>query len=167
MSIHQREILILGVGNTILSDDGVGIYVAREIAKRFHDPDILVEESSVGGLELLDMMQGFNKTVIIDAVITGKREIGTLVRMSPEDLKGGSAMVRHHIGLFEALELGIKLNMDLPEKISVYGIEVKDTMTFGESCTPEVAACIQEIAKEIVRNEFSIELSEEERPGIS
>lgn len=149
------KILILGLGNTILTDDGVGIYVAREIGKRINDPNVSVHEASLGGLELLDPMIGFDKVILIDAYKTENGEIGTITRINSEDLKGGSAMTRHQVPFHEALELGRKLNMDLPEEIMIYGIKVKDTMTFGESCTPEVTACIPKIVKTILDAEFS------------
>lgn len=150
----NEKILILGLGNTILTDDGVGIYVSREIKKKIKNKSVTVQEASVGGLELLDTIQGFNRLILIDAVVTGKHAVGSLIKMMLEDLKGGSAMTRHHVGLTEALELGKRLNMDLPETISIYGIEVKETRTFGESCSPELALQIPHIAEKIIRQEL-------------
>ena len=149
------KILILGLGNTILTDDGVGIYVAREIGKRIEDPNVSIHEASLGGLELLDPMIGFDKVILIDAYKTENGEIGTITRMNAENLKGGSAMTRHQVPFHEALELAHKLKMNIPKEIIIYGIKVKDTITFGESCTPEVAACIPEIVKTILDAEFS------------
>ena len=145
---------MLGLGNTILSDDGVGIYVAREIGRRWPILDVRVEEASVGGLELLDRMAGFDRVILIDAVQTGRVKVGSLVTMRVEDLVGGSAMARHQVPFHEALMLGRKLGMDLPDEIKIYGVEVKDILTFAESCTPEVAAVVPAIAEAIVRKEF-------------
>ncbi len=145
--------LILGLGNTILSDDGVGIYIAREIGKRIQNPLVLIKEASIGGLELLDFMKGFNRVILIDGVVTGKHRPGTLLKLKPEDLEGGSSMSRHQVAFPEALMLGKNLNMDLPNEIVIYGVEVKDAWTFGESCTPEVSAKIPMIVTEIIRNE--------------
>ena len=140
----------MGMGNTILSDDGIGIYVAREVDKLLSDYDVTLKEASLGGLELLELIKGFDHLILIDAVFTGKNEVGTLIRYRVEDLKGGSAMARHQVSFSEALELGRKINMDLPEKIDIFGIEVVDVFTFGESCTPEVEAKIPQIAQDIV-----------------
>jgi hydrogenase maturation protease len=150
----QGRILILGLGNTILSDDGVGIHVAREIGKQLQDSNVIVKEASVGGLELLDLLVGFRKVVLIDAVITGQLHVGAVMKMSPEDLQGGSALTRHHVGLNEVLGLAKKLGMDIPDEIVIYGIEVKDTLTFSKSCTPEVSANIARVAEEIIDREF-------------
>jgi len=147
--------LILGLGNTILTDDGVGIYIAREIAKRIDDPNVSIHEASLGGLELLDPMLGFDRAILIDAYATENGELGSVIRMNAEDLKGGSAMARHQVPFHEALELGHRLRMDLPQEIIIYGIKVKDTMTFGESCTPEVQSQIPNIVQTIINKEFS------------
>ncbi len=144
----------MGLGNTILTDDGVGIYVAREIGNRIKDTAIQIQEAAIGGLELLNCIAGFSKVILIDAVMTGQHEIGTLLKMKPEDFEGGSATARHQIGLHEALQLGRKLKMDLPETIIIYGIEVKDILTFSETCTPEVNASIPEAVSKIIENEF-------------
>jgi len=140
------------LGNTILTDDGVGIYVAREIQKRIQNPDITIAEASLGGLELLDLMVGYDRVILIDALSFGNKPAGTLVKVGIDDLKGGSAMSRHQVPLHEALELGRRLNMDLPDEIIIYGIQVLDTMTFGEKCTPEVDTAISGIASEIIGN---------------
>ena len=151
---QKKDILILGLGNTILTDDGVGIYVVREIADKISDTTVDVQEASVGGLELLNLITGFRKVVLIDAVMTGQHAVGTLLKMKPEDFEGGSATARHQIGLHEALMLGRKLRMDIPETITIYGIEVKDILTFGETCTPEVRASIPGTVSKIIENEI-------------
>ena len=147
--------LVLGLGNDILSDDGVGIHVAREIKKRITNKNLIIQEMRLGGLELLDPMIGFDRVILIDAMVTGEGDIGTLVRLESEALKGGSAMARHQVPFYEALQLGRKLNMNLPNEIIIYGIKVKDTNTFGESCTPEVEKCIPKIVDQIINNEFN------------
>jgi len=146
----SAQILVVGLGNTLLCDDGAGIYVAREIAKKNNNPNVDVTEASVGGLEMLEILRGYQKAIIIDAIVAGKQKIGTLHEINLEDLKGGSAMARHQVGLYEAITLGRQLEMQLPEEILIYGVEVQDTMTMQESCTPEVAECIPGIADKIL-----------------
>jgi hydrogenase maturation protease len=154
-SESRRKNLIIGLGNTILSDDGVGIYVARELAKRIPSDAVTVKEASVGGLELLDLIKGYERILLIDAVMTGQADVGSLIHLKLEDLAGGSAMTRHQVSFSEALELGKRLNMNLPEEIVIFGIEVEDIFTFGESCTPKVQSKIEDIVEEIVQLEFS------------
>ena len=152
---RKGRTLVLGLGNTILSDDGVGIYVARELGKRIQNENVDIVEASLGGLELLDPMVGYARVILIDAMPLGDKGVGTLVVCHPEDLGGGSAMARHQVPFHEALTLGRRLGMDLPEEITIYGIQVKDTMTFAESCTEEVNACIPRIVDAIFQDAFS------------
>ena len=135
-----------------MKDDGIGLYVVRELEKHLQEPNVVVKEASLGGLELLDLMKGYDHLILIDAMQTGEHEIGTLVKLKAEDMKGGSALSRHQVSFSDAMELGRRLNMDLPTKIDIYGIEVVDILTFGESCTPEVGARIPAIVEEIIQD---------------
>ena len=153
MAVNSK-ILVLGLGNTILTDDGVGIYVARHIRKKLNVSNVDVKEASVGGLELLDLIQGYDKAVLIDAMVTRKHSVGTLFQIKPDELKGGSAMDRHHISLPEALGLGDSLKMNLPRDLVIYGIEVDNTYTFGEKCTSPVEKAIPGIASHIISEQL-------------
>lgn len=146
------KILVLGLGNTVLSDDGVGIYAMREIEKLVSMKSVDFDEASLGGLELLDRIRGYDRVFIIDAVQTGKVDVGEVVKLKIDDLKGGSAMARHQVPFHEALMLGQRLGMDLPEEIVIYGIEVKEILTFSESCTREVESCIPRIVRTIIED---------------
>jgi hydrogenase maturation protease len=135
--------LILGLGNPILSDDGVGTAVAHELESRIDPRAATVIEASLGGLNLLDLLVGYERVIIVDAIKTGGGRPGQVYRLDPAALPGtrhtGSA---HDINLVTALELGKKLNLEMPSKIDVFAIEVAETESFGDICTPAVAAAI-------------------------
>ncbi len=146
---RKGKTLIIGLGNTILSDDGVGIYIARELGKKIDNPYIIIEEASIGGLELLDIMTDYKKVIIIDSIILKNKPIGTLVELSLKDIKGGSSWTRHQVSLNEAIELAKKINMNITSDIVIYGVVVKDISTFKEECTPEVKASLPLIVESI------------------
>jgi hydrogenase maturation protease len=141
--------LVLGLGNPILSDDGVGIHVVRAVAARWqHVPGrngVHFSEASVGGLRLLDYLMGYERVVLVDAVFTGSGQPGQIHRLRPgdllESLHSGST---HDLSLSGALALGRGLGLSLPsdEDIAIFAVEVEDVWTFGESCTPAVARAI-------------------------
>jgi hydrogenase maturation protease len=109
--------LVLGIGNPILSDDGVGIRVAREVGKNLKDPHITVSETSTAGLSLLDSMVGYDKVIIIDAIQTKEGEAGRIYRMKPEDFSSAKRLSSpHQINLVTALELGKMLNLAMPRE---------------------------------------------------
>jgi len=143
--------LVLGMGNTILSDDGVGIKVAHEVANRLNSPQVTVLETSAVGLSLLDSIVGYDKVIIIDAIQTEKGEAGQIYRMSTADFSLTKHFSSpHQINLATALELGKMLNLAMPEEITVFAVEAKDITSFGEECTPEVEKAIPEVVKMVL-----------------
>jgi len=137
--------LVLGMGNTILRDDGIGIYVVREAAKRFRQENVGFSEASLGGLRILDVIAGYQRVVMVDAIQTRNGQPGEIHHLSPQDLKlslhAGSS---HDISLPGALALGRALGLTLPddENFVIIAIEVEDPFTFGEGCTPAVEKAV-------------------------
>jgi hydrogenase maturation protease len=145
--------LVLGIGNPISSDDGVGIRVAHEVAENLNDPQIAVSETSAAGLSLLDSMLGYDKVIIIDAIQTEEGKAGQIYRMQPEDFSSAKRVSSpHQINLVTALELGKMLNLAMPREVTVFAVEAKDIATFSEKCTPEVEKAIPEAVKMVLDN---------------
>ncbi len=147
--------LILGLGNPILSDDSIGIRVAQAVGQDYCGEAVTVIEASQAGLNLLDLIAGYDKLILIDAIQTASGDVGEVYRLEASDLAStlhtGSP---HDINLATALELGKRLGMDLPREIVVFAIEVKDVTTFSEECTLEVRRAIA-VAKDMVIRELS------------
>jgi hydrogenase maturation protease len=137
--------LVLGMGNTILCDDGIGIYVVREVAEHFRREDVHFDEASVGGLRILDVVGGYDRVVMVDAIQTRDGKPGEIHRLSPQDLKlslhAGSS---HDLSLPGALALGRGMGLRLPdeEDFVILAIEAEDVLTFAERCTPAVHKAI-------------------------
>jgi len=145
--------LVLGIGNPILSDDGVGIKIAHEVGKNINDPQIAVSEASAAGLSLLDSIIGYDRVIIIDAIQTKEGKAGQIYRMKPEDFSSAKRMSSpHQVNLVTALELGKMLNLAMPRKITVFAVEAKDVATFSERCTPDVEKVIPEVVKMVLEN---------------
>jgi hydrogenase maturation protease len=138
--------LVLGLGNPILSDDGVGIRVAREVADQVKSPQVTVSETNVAGLGLLDSIVGYDKVIIIDAIQTEKGQAGQIYRMGSEDFSLTKHFSSpHQVNLATALELGKMLGLAMPREIAIFAVEAKDVSTFSEGCTPEVEQVIPEV----------------------
>jgi hydrogenase maturation protease len=143
MGNTNTKTLILGLGNPILSDDGVGPAIARELLKRIDPKVATVTEASLGGLNLLDLLVGYDRVIIIDAIKTEGGRAGQIYRLDPAGLTTTRyAASPHDVNLVTALELGKKLGFSMPQKIEIFAIEVSDTENFSEECTPAVAAAI-------------------------
>lgn len=136
--------LVIGLGSPLLSDDSVGLKVAQELRRQI-DPGsgIVVEEDVRGGLNLMDLLAGYDRAIIIDAIVTGAQP-GTIHQLTPNDIPTQKSASAHDVNLPTALELGHHLGIHLPKtnNILLVGIEADDILTFSEECTPAVAAAI-------------------------
>ncbi len=157
--------LIIGLGNPILGDDGVGWKVAQEVERRLPpSPNgrgdggegIVVECLSLAGISLMEHMIGYQRVILIDSLNTGKYAQGEVVTFSLdslEDLTHGHSASAHDLSLKGALKLGRSMGADLPrdEDVQVVAIEAAHVYDFTEELTPEVAAAVPK-AVEIVMN---------------
>ena len=146
--------LILGLGNPILRDDGVGIKVAKEIGRRLISSSIEVKEASIAGLDLLELIQGYTKVVLIDSIQVKGRMPGEILPLDLNDLRPTIRLSSpHDVNFATALELGKKLGLNLPQEIRIYAIQVEDISTFDENCSPSVEKAISGIAEKIIKGE--------------
>ena len=153
-SIGNREgkkTLVVGVGNPILSDDGVGIHIARAL-KGMEIRGVDVEELPASGLELLDMVLDYDRVIIVDAIVTGRGAPGELHMMEEDDFEntvhGASP---HGINIATALALGRQLAGErMPSDIRFFAIEAADLVNVSEKLTPAVAAAMPSIIERIL-----------------
>ena len=152
MNRKKMGTLILGLGNPILTDDGVGINIARKIKEE--NPELEVVETNEGGIALLDHVIGCDKLIIIDAIKTGKGKPGELYKLAREDLKPAMhCSSSHGVDITAALKIGEALGYTMPQSVSIYAVEIRDNTTFREQCTKEVEERIPFIANQIVEEE--------------
>jgi len=129
---------VIGLGNTILSDDGVGVYAAREVRRRLAEMGRAetadVVETEVGGFALMELMTDWDRVILVDAIQFDNVSPGTLVQIDPQDLRT-SLRIRsvHDVDLPTVLSLGRCLGLKMPEEILVYGIQAQDARTLGEN----------------------------------
>jgi hydrogenase maturation protease len=142
-------VLVLGLGNDILSDDAVGLHVAATVRAHLADePDIEVRATTEMGLALLDEIAGRECVVLVDAVQTGQRPPGYVHELGPEDLSKVLTTSPHFLGVGETLALGRLLGLPMPAQVRIFAIEVADPFTLGLSMTPAV---IQAVAATVER----------------
>jgi len=144
--------LILGLGNPILTDDGVGVLVAEEVRSKLpEDTPIDITEVSVGGLTLMETMIGYDRVILIDALQRSNGSPGLVHRMTLDDLKSISptqhSVSPHDASLVTALETGQRIGLPLPEEITIFAIEVENVSDFSDRPTPSVAAAIPQVTE--------------------
>jgi hydrogenase maturation protease len=147
--------LVLGLGNPILTDDGVGVKVAEAVRAAL-PPDSCVDvtEVSVGGLRLMEAMLGYDRVILIDAFQHDDVQPGTIRRMALEELQAVSPTQHsaspHDTNLVTALELGQRIGLHLPEEITIYAIGVENVTYFSEEPTPAVAQAIPDVTAAVL-----------------
>ncbi len=138
--------VVLGLGNELRADDGVGLYVARAVRKLVDSPVVAVAESSASGLDLLDHLCGSDRAIVVDAVQTGQGKPGDIRRLAAP-MSGRHLTNPHSTDLATALEIGKQLGLSLPSDILFFGIEIADCESFAEQCTPAVAGAVDRCAR--------------------
>jgi hydrogenase maturation protease len=131
----NNRTLVMGVGNPILRDDGVGIHAVRELKKTLTGVDFM--EESLSGLELIEQFRGYERVVIIDAVKTQGGVPGEMYHLTPDDMPTLHGLSPHDADFRTAIEYGKKF-MGVMPVIEIYGIEVENVTEYGETLTAEV-----------------------------
>lgn len=132
-----RPILALGLGNDILSDDAIGLLVARQLRRDLGEhPTIEVRETTEMGLALLDFLTGREAVLLVDAIQTGAVPPGSLLELDPAGWEGHSGRNPHFLGVGETLALGRQLGLSMPRQIQILAVEVADPFTLGTTLTP-------------------------------
>lgn len=131
---------IIGLGNSILTDDGVGIYAVREVSRRLAEAGIVdaidIVESEVAGFALMELMTGWKRVILVDSIQFDDVAPGTVIKIQPDDLRT-SLRIRsvHEIDLPTLVAFGRKLGIPMPETITIIGIQAEDALTLGETLT--------------------------------
>ena len=144
--------LVLGIGNPIVTDDAVGLKVAQMIKRA--NPELEVVEACSGAMGLFDYITDCDRLIIVDSVKTDGGNPGALYKIDMEDLKPKlNHAASHGLDIASAFKLGEGLGYRMPRTVSIYAVEVKDNVNFGEGCTKEVSDRIPYIAAEIMEEE--------------
>lgn len=144
--------IIIGLGNPLLTDDGLGHRAVALLRQQLDDNDqIDVTEAYIGGLSLMELMVGYEQAVVVDAVTSGRNRAGTLVELRLDDLRTSrNSNSTHDASLAVALESGRLLGLKLPDSILFFGIEAGEANDFGEQLTPEVSASLPDLVDRVL-----------------
>jgi hydrogenase maturation protease len=145
--------LLIGLGNPIMGDDGVGIHVVRTLKRRLSSrSDLEFKELSVGGLRLVEEMLGYKKVLMVDSVESKTSRIGQIREFSPEQFKSTEQASSPHVTNFAtAFEFYKKLRPGLiPEVLRIFTIDIDSEFAFREGLSPP----IQEAASKLVEMIF-------------
>lgn len=154
--------IVIGLGNPILGDDGVGWKVAAEVRKRLPSPpaplpggegkQVDVEFLSLGGISLMEHLIGYERAIIIDALVSGQPN-GSVIVSKLSELPDYSALhttSAHDTSLQNALKLGKSMGANLPDDVIVVGIATSHVYDFSEELSRSVAEAIPQATKIVI-----------------
>lgn len=160
----MNKTLIIGLGNPILTDDGVGVLIARELEKVVDldsHPELTITEASAGGIRLMETMLGYDLVVLIDAYLLDPEATnpGKIHKLNLDDLRAVTPTQHstspHDTSLVVALDAAEDLGYKIPHQFIIYGIEVEDILDFSETPTPAVARAIP-VVVEMILNDLNL-----------
>lgn len=147
--------LVLGMGNPILSDDGVGLVIAARLREML--PGVDVASNAMIGVSLIDQIIGYDKIFVIDAMTMRDHQLGDLKKIYQEENCGTLHLFSSHgVNFFELMELGKLLGYDMPEVGGVYGIGINAEVAFGETLSIELNEKISTITNRIFEDIVAI-----------
>ncbi len=161
--MKRKPILILGVGNTIQMDDGIGVHVIEEMKKNLLPENIDLFDGGTLGYDLLGIIEGREKIIVVDAV-KGQQSPGTLYKFTPDDVpRDNNYDSLHQLGIIEAIRLA-GLQDKAPEQTVIIGVE-PEVIDWGLSLTDTVKGKIPRII-DMVMDEINV-ANETISPNIS
>lgn len=151
---RRGKALVLGIGNEIRGDDGVGIHVARRVAALLPAelaPLVDVDEASTGGFDLVDYLRGYERAIVADAIKTEGGKPGNVYRFSAAALEPTAHLGHSHgVNLASALAVLRELKLGAPREVSVVAVEAEWLYEFREGLSPRVAAAVEEAAAAVL-----------------
>jgi hydrogenase maturation protease len=143
-STNREKTKVVGVGNLLFSDEGVGIHIVKKLMGMALPPEVEVVDGGVSGLGLMGILIGADRLIVIDAVRAGEAP-GSIYRFGIEDLTKYPERFKmsvHEIGIVEVLHLSRLL--DRTPKTTIIGVEPK-SLEMGMDLSPEIHARVPRI----------------------
>ena len=143
VSTITPTVLVLGIGNLVMSDDGVGVRVVQRLQRDFRLPESVdVMDGGTLGLDILPRLEGIERLIVVDAVETGERP-GTCVRLVGDDIPLAleTKVSPHQMGLKDLLSVALLLG-HIPREMVLVGVQ-PGSIEMGTELTPDVESKVE------------------------
>ena len=152
----MRRLIILGVGNPVVSDDRVGLAIAEKLMTNpLRAPsgvELVVDIATQAGFEFTEKLAGFDGAIIVDSIKTGEYAVGTVREIGMDDLETTSRLLTSHgVGFKSAVELGRSVGLKMPDErsIRILTVEIEDNLTVSENMHPDVTEAVDDVIESI------------------
>ena len=131
--------LILGFGSDALSDDGLPLRLVHELQTAPGNERFDFNTSPVGGLELLELLRGYNRVILIDTQLTCRRKPGTVSFFTPDNFEETFHLSsQHDLSFHHTLKLAKDLDIPFPSAIHVIAIEISENKKLSFEFSDEI-----------------------------
>ena len=145
--------VVLGLGNPVLSDDGVGLAVVAALQRLLAETPVRgvdVLGTTRAGFELIDILRGYARGVLVDCIVLPDPHPGRVRRLTVDGVSGCARLVNaHEMSVGTAFRLAEQMGIPMPGEVEIIAIEAGDTSTISERLTPPVQAVVEPLAREI------------------
>ena len=147
---NQPKTVVMGTGNVLMGDDGIGVHGIRALAKEELPPHVELIDGGTSALDTIQLLTNVKRLIIIDAV-KGDGEPGTIYKINPDDIKEkkGQNVSLHQLSLLESLNMA-KITGNAPEEVIIIGVEPKK-IALGFDLSADIKNKLPEII-EIVKS---------------
>ncbi len=142
--------LVLGIGNSILGDDGVGFHVVEALQADPPPGDITFECVDASGFALLDYVVDYDRVVIVDAIITEGGKPGKVYQLGLDNFRPSKHTISpHDTDLPTALHLGATMKLKLPQRIDIVAVEIPPVYEFSQQLSDKVKKAVPKAVKTV------------------
>ncbi len=147
--------LVLGLGNDLFGDDGVGCQVVLQLMEEREAgklrwaslAEVGMEACGLTGLKLLDVLEGYERVIIIDTIKKDDPVTGRISVIKGSELRHIPGPSVHYVSIPQALSIGREAGLEVPREIDIIAVEAKNLYKMGEGLTEEMTQAIPEIIR--------------------
>lgn len=160
--------LVLGLGNDLYGDDGVGLHAVRLLKKEWDGFNgdrpgsgvVEFAECALSGLALLDVVLGYDALVIIDTIAKADPDTGRVRLLDGTDVRDLPGPSPHYVSIPQTLTIGRQLGLPVPQRVKIVAVEAKDLYRLGEGLSEDMTRRLPDIidATKGVLNAFGTSL---------
>jgi len=139
--------LVLGIGNPILGDDGVGFHVVEALQSDPPPGDITFECVDASGFALLDYVVNYDRVIIVDAIMTAGGKTGSVYRLGLDNFRPSKHTISpHDTDLPTALQIGATMKLNVPGRIDIVAVEIPPVYEFSQELSDKVSKAVPKAA---------------------
>ena len=152
----SNSILVMGVGNYLMGDEGVGVHLIQEMAKSKLPEYVDILDGGTGGFLLLNCFEAYSTVIFVDATMHGK-PVGTISLIRPKFASDfPSALSVHDVGLKDMIE-AVYLMKKIPD-IHLFTVSIKEIVPMSLELNPKVKSSIPKLIKNILKHSAELHL---------